>query len=91
MKPVKTPGCTSVLKGEGCQDLPVRMELGADPLGAPVMRSWWAPTAAERRALADGAAVCIDVFSAAHPPIVVGVESVEEESAPPADYPELAA
>lgn len=40
--------------------------------------SYWQPSEAEKKAIADGALVELSVYGAAHPPVWINVEGVEE-------------
>lgn len=58
-----------------CNALPVTMH--QEQTGIRQV-SYWQPSEAEKKAIAEGALVELSVFSAAHPPVWIGVEGVEE-------------
>lgn len=47
------------------------------PDGLEVVMSYWRPTDAERRAVADGALIMFQCWGRTHPPVYLGVDGVE--------------
>jgi len=48
------------------------------PTSLPGVRSYWRPSEAERKAIAEGALVMFQVWGNTHPPIFIGVDGIEE-------------
>lgn len=44
--------------------------------GTPGVRSYWIPTPLERRAIADGAMVCLEFQGVTHPPVLPMVDGI---------------
>jgi hypothetical protein len=58
-----------------CNALPVTFQ--SDETG-PCFTSFWQPSDAEKKAIADGALVKLSIFNSTHPPVWIGVEGVPE-------------
>lgn len=70
-------GAPPGMSHEQCTPLPItRVQYAC---GTPGVWSYWQPTAAERDAIAAGAAVRLGVLGVTHPPVHLGVDGVEDE------------
>lgn len=84
MRPIQHPTNNAVLGAppgvaiEDCKALAITRVV-FEGSGAPAVRSYWQPSEAERRALAAGAPVCLQVWGTTHPPVALLVDDVEPE------------
>lgn len=83
MRPTQHPSNNDVLRAppgvpiEECQPLAitrVRFEQG----GEFAVWSYWRPSAAELKAIADGALIRLSIAGLTHPPLHVGVDGVDD-------------
>lgn len=83
MRPTQHPSNTTVLHPppgathEECVPLPITR--AAYPNGQLVVMSYWRPTEAERKAIADGALIEFQAWGHTHPPVYIGVDGVSGE------------
>ena len=83
MKPVKTRACNLLIEGGNIADsLPAYVEKHVEPNGRATMliTSFWKPSDAELKILADGGAVSLTIFGAPIPPVQIGVSPDSKES-----------
>jgi hypothetical protein len=82
MRPTQHPSNTSVLlppKGathDECVPLPITRIRYAN--GQDCVESYWRPSEAERKAIAEGALVRFNAWGTTHPPVWIGVDGIEE-------------
>ena len=65
------------VSNEECRPLAITRII-FEPTRMDGVRSYWRPTEAERRAIADGALVMFQCWGRTHPPVWLGVDGVEE-------------
>lgn len=77
-------GATRVLgKSQGYYGLPVRDELIVEAVngeGTPCMTTAWLPDPAELERIAAGAAIHVRLIGTAHPPIMVEIGEIPNET-----------
>lgn len=72
MKPIKHDYCNAILGGAPhIPDLHIRRGDESEDGSMPVTASYWAPTAAELRELADGGVVEVVAMGYTHPPLSI--------------------
>ena len=72
MEPVKFETSNVTYIGQGCNDLPARMELENDRLS---ITSCWKPSEEELAILNDGGCLCLNVIGG-QPPVALWAEKV---------------
>jgi hypothetical protein len=83
MRPTQHPSNNDVLRAppgvpiEECT--PLAITRAEYPNGAPVVLSYWRPSEAERKAIAEGALVAFQAWGRTHPPVYIGVDGVEDQ------------
>lgn len=80
MRPTQHPSNTSVLRPppgathDECVSLPITRAAYSN--GQAVVLSFWRPSEAERKAIADGALILFTCWGTTHPPVYIGVDGV---------------
>jgi hypothetical protein len=83
MRPTQHPSNNTVLRPppgatiEECTPLPITRRQYAN--GQDVVLSYWRPSDAERKAIAEGALIEFHAWGRTHPPVFIGVEGVAAE------------
>jgi hypothetical protein len=82
VRPTQHPTNNDVLRAppgvpiEECT--PLAITRAQYPNGDHVVQSYWRPTDAERKAIAEGALVVFTCWGRTHPPVYIGVDGIEE-------------